>query len=409
MNFREVPFGNGQEVYIEPEWLEKDYRDYMPDHDKYIVEQLVEYLCRCGYIITSDSATVSDNAFFFNPCLDKHINASREDFVGKKEAMITECLSNESVKAPYTIPFKEDQFFNITPGDLPIIIKNEYEQGGTDKYIIRTSEQLETFKMFYNEINAYDKKRRESVLRKRLGLGEEATWDETGHSKETPWCIFIMDYKRNLHENFVIQKFIQTPTKYNTSLRVITSSSGDILCSSLKYADKSIEKNKTFCGPYDQYLKDPSSPYYLGSESIISNTVSGGNSLLLGRNDYSKLEQEILRAHGIDPNNANVPQTVASAARKIAITSRRPIGAISGMDFIFDEETQEWKYLEQHEYPMLGTYAEAYGLPYTSIEDPNYFTIHFAVDIDARLHSLALAMQKKQAMNNEEGQSLRHN
>lgn len=363
MKLRELPYGNGQEVYIEPDWLKEEYHEgvfNVPNHDKSIVKELVEHLDSYGYKIITDSKTVNDDVFFFNPCLDKHVNKTKEDYINKKNVKILNCLSNGLVKPPLTMSFPPYDFPNINEDVLPIVIKNEQAQGGEDKYIIRTLEQLKIFKKFYYEINDYDKKRRESNLRITEGYKEDVVWDEQGHSKQTPWSISVANYKKDLHENFVIQKFIKTPTKYNTSLRVVTSSSGEILCASLKYADEGISEKETYNGMYDQYLSNPASPYYLGGESIISNTVAGGKSILLGSDKYLDLEKEILIAHGIDYNTANVPHEVVTAATKIAITCKRSIGAISGMGFIFDEEEQNWKFLEQHEYPMLNTYAEAY-------------------------------------------------
>lgn len=54
----------------------------------------------------------------------------------------------------------------------------------------------------------------------------------------------FVDYKKEFHQNMRIQKFIKTPTKYNTSLRVLTSASGNIIASSLKYSKIYINTEK---------------------------------------------------------------------------------------------------------------------------------------------------------------------
>jgi len=422
MELRELPQGNGQEVYIDPDWIkgedEQSFLFRVPDDMETTVKSLrrnvVDSLYNLGYRITSDSTTVSDDAIFFTPCCDKHINNTEKEYKAKKDTKIRDCLSDEKVKEPLTILFPEDSF-PLTLLPLPFVLKNKQENGGIEKFIIRTPEQLDIFKRFYDEIKAYDRQIRVEAARKQfsfLGDTSNLEFDEkgnsiagTGHMRGL--SILNPNFKKKLHEDFVIQKFIKTPTKYNTSLRVVTSSSGDILCSSLKYSEGVANTGEKWVaqGLFDMYLSDPKSPYYLGGESIVSNTVAGGNSILLGRNNYSPLDQDILLAHEIDPNNAVVPQDVASAAIKIATTCEREIGAISGMDFIYDEEEKAWKYLEQQEYPMLNTYAEAYGLPYNSSADEvKFLETHRIADIDSRLRSLALTMQKKQGFASEESQ-----
>ena len=138
--------------------------------------------------------------------------------------------------------------------------------------------------------------------------------------------------------------------------------------------------------------------------SIISNTIAGGSSILLGKDSYSNLEREILWYHGIDLDNVTVPKDVAKAAINIAVNCRREIGAISGMDFIFDGKEKKWKYLEQQEYPMMYTYCECYNLPYEA-DLKNYeafLKTQRLADIDARLRALSLMMMKKNEFTSNE-------
>ena len=73
------------------------------------------------------------------------------------------------------------------------------------------------------------------------------------------------------------------------------------------------------------------------------------------------------------------------------------IGAICGLDFIYNEEQKSWKYLEEHEGPMLYSYAEKYHLPY-SYKAEDFYTTHQLLDMEIRLHALVLTMQKKQSL-----------
>ncbi len=387
MEFIDIPNGNGQKVYMDKKW---------------ITEELYNYLCEKGYDIFTDSALVPDDAFFYTPCLDEHINSKKEEYVGKKMKKLRECFAGENVEEPLTIRFPQDHFPEKLP-DLPFVLKNVEENGGYEKFIIRTPEQLAILKRFYEEINDYDFECRAKQANEEWKcLGTEIIFDrKTGHSN-TAISMWIFDYKEIFNERMVIQEYIETPTKYNTSMRIMTSSTGEILCASLKYMKPSVpEKRKKYSGYFDTYLSDQDSPYFLGNESIISNTVAGGNSILLGKDSYSEVEQEVLCAHDIDPSNAVVPESVRRVATKIAIHCRREIGAISGMDFIYDNKTKTWKFLEQHEFPMLTSYAEKYGLSYPT-EGPDIYKIHTEVDLNARLHALAIYMKKKLPIQSDE-------
>ena len=232
----------------------------------------------------------------------------------------------------------------------PFVIKNELEHGGKDKYLIRSEEQFNQFIQ-----------------------------------------------KCNNPQEFVIQRYINTPTQYNTSLRVITSGSGDIFCSSLLYADKTLENN-------------------LSDEKMVSNVLSGGHGILLGKEDYSYQEHQILSEHNID---GKIPDNINDACIEMAVSLNRYLGAICGIDFIYSKEEQKWYYLEAHDFPMLFPYVEQYNLPYR-IPTSNYADeISFLqildnsdginhlneyleqvntsqlADVDARLNSLSMYIKKK--------------
>jgi len=409
----QLPSGYGQEIYIDPdqlyikpEWINQELHCIIfpdnsisqsnPVYEAY--KKLFEYLFENGYKVVTDSSTVGNDAFFLTPCLDTHINNTKEDYSFKKKNKINYYLNSEGITEPFSISFPTDSFPETLPS-LPFVLKNEESQGGIEKFIIKTPEQIDILKRFYNEINFYDRQKRIEKVKRQWSCFPDLEFDENGHSNKGININFI-NYKKEFHQNMRIQKFIKTPTKYNTSLRIITSSSSDILASSLKYSEPSTNTKENYYGRFDKYLSDPSSPYFLRSESIISNTIAGGNSILLGKNNYSELEQEILRAHGINPNDAILPSDVMNACIKIASNCSREIGAICGLDFIYDDEEKTWKYLEEHEYPMLYSYAEKYNLPYDhNAED--FYTTNQLLDLRVRLHALVLTMKKKQLLISE--------
>ena len=405
-----IPYGNGQEIYIDAEalyipseWINQEQKAIImpnrpsnesnPVYEAY--KKMFQYLYAMDYKIITDSRFVNENTFFFSPCLDKHVNKTREEYHDKKSKKINLCLIATRITPPFTVEFPADTFPKILPA-FPFVLKNQYEQGGVEKFFIKNENQLQILKKFYKEINLYDREKRIEKLKKEYYYYPDLEFDENGKSNHVI-SVNLINYQKEFHENMALQEYIKTPTKYNTSLRVLTSSSGDILAASLKYADDTSKTEEDYYGFFDRYLSNQASPYFLGSGSIISNTVAGGSSILLGRNDYYELEQEILIAHGINPNHATVPTKVRKASLAIAMQCAHEIGAICGLDFIYNEEQKSWKYLEEHEGPMLYSYAEKYHLPY-SYEAEDFYTTHQLLDMEIRLHALVLTMQKKQSL-----------
>ena len=87
------------------------------------------------------------------------------------------------------------------------------------------------------------------------------------------------------------------------------------------------------------------------------------------------------------------PKEVYEVSTSIAKKCKREIGAICGMDFIYDKNLKKWFYLEEHEHPMLVAYSHEYNLPY-SLDENNFMQYHRESDVDARLRSLSLTMKK---------------
>lgn len=402
----QLPPGYGQKIYVDPEelsikpeWINQElHRIILPDipisqsnpvYEAY--KEMFKCLYEKDYKVITDSSMVSNDTFFLTPCFDKQ-NNTKEDYSRKKKNKIDFYLNSEGITEPFSISFPINSFPKTLP-DLPFVVKNEESQGGKEKFLLKTPEQIAILKKFYNEIDSYAHQKTIEEVKRQWKCFPDLEIDENGHSNMGININFV-DYKKEFHQNIRIQKFIKTPTKYNTSLRVLTSSSGDILVASLKYTEPFTSTEEKYYGLFDKYLSDPSSPYFLGSDSIVSNTIAGGNSILLEKNSYSELEQDILRAHSINPKGATVPPDVMKACVKIASNCRREIGAICGLDFIYDDEEKTWKYLEEHEYPMLYSYAEKYNLPYNYNEDDFNITNQL-LDLRARLHALALTMKKK--------------
>ena len=299
-----------------------------------------------GYNVIEDNQEIDENTFFL--VLEKGIYPQSEIYY-KTEELILPILNKYNIDKPETFAFTQD----ISNFQYSFVVKNELEHGGKDKYLIKNEDN---FNDFINSNNNY--------------------------------------------QDYVIQRYINTPTRYNTSLRVITSASGDILCSSLLYAENSLK-----------------------NESIVSNVLSGGHGILLEKDYYSEFEQQILSKHNINIYTGFLPDNVHSACTLIAEKLNRYLGAICGFDFIYCKEEQKWYYLECHDFPMLFPYVECYNLPYKiptanyadkidfsqMLNEPNqikYLNEYVEqvlnsqlADYDARLNALSMYMHKKKGKN----------
>jgi len=356
--FESNPFGEDK-VFIDPVWLSCTVAPDHPDYflGSFIAEKrakLIPTLQALGFAITFDENTPSEDTTFLNACFDGAKTDS--EFIAyetKWKAKISEILRGGKIKEPLSVAFKDymkNPFFAS-------VLKNEYAQRGMDKFLIETPEQLEKVKAFHKAFEVQ----------------------------------FIHDYV----ESSVFQQRIETPSDYNTSLRVLATSAGDVLASSLKY-NKPTQVQKKEMGVMDKYLADPKSPYFLKSKSIVSNSAVGGDRIILdGKPTSAKHDKKLLKMHGIDPGNPTVPFEVANAATKIAHNCERRLGVISGMDFIQNAEDGDWYFLEANHNPALNTYAQSRGMnvnqpdtkenPFASIA--NYMTIQ---DLDLELRVQAL-------------------
>ncbi|MBQ9318758.1 MAG: hypothetical protein IJR82_03930 [Bacilli bacterium] len=335
MDFRKIPNGNGQKVYlalVNPLIQAKYY------------SEVRNHLQQNGYTIIEDNKDIDKDTYFL--VLQKGIYPQSEIYY-RIEKLILAILKKYNIVKPETVSFITNPPAAFS---YPFVVKNELEHGGKDKYLIKNEEQFRNFVM-----------------------------------------------QNSNYQKYVIQRYINTPTKYNTSLRVITSGSGDILCSSLLYADKTLLNS-------------------LYDEKMVSNVLSGGHSILLEKDNYTPFEQEILTEHNI---SEKLPDNINSACIEMAVSLNRYLGAICGIDFIYSEEEQKWYYLEAHDFPMLFPYVEKYQLPYHIPTFDYGHQIDFAhllsdsknldnllgyleqvsssqlADIDARLNSLSLHMKKK--------------
>lgn len=77
MGFLKIPEGNGQEIYIDPDWLKATDEQYgyfyIPDEvetsGRKDRKEVLNYLLILGYNVITDSSKGNENTFFFTPAV----------------------------------------------------------------------------------------------------------------------------------------------------------------------------------------------------------------------------------------------------------------------------------------------------------------------------------------------------
>lgn len=213
---------------------------------------------------------------------------------------------------------------------LPVVFKNNTANRGEDKYLIENKEQLRRIMALF----------------------------ELPESK-----------KINLKSEFIVQKYIKSFERINSSIRVFTTCTGEIL-SSLFLVSRDIAPKKRvknfgvdIFNPCE-YLSDPNSPYYLNSKNIISNAAGGGEviPLNLETSNLNADDKIILTLHEINVETLSLPSTIIEQCKKIATFWGSKKGIVLGIDFIYNYKDNNWYYLETNRNPSVNGYRLFMGL-----------------------------------------------
>ena len=322
ISYDEIPRSTGQSIYLRMN--ETDPRLYFA-------------LLSRGYKIINNISNSNNSTIY--------ITGRRQDYQFdtdfnkyKKEVNngILTTLKKDGITEPNTVYFSYKDLVNYKY-QIPFVLKNVNQNGGREKFLINTEEDYE------NLILACT-----FLISKKIPTESKDKRD-------------LIDYGKYLSSNFEIQEFIKTPSKYNTTVRLLTSSSNDLLYAVLKYKlpDK-YEDKTTLLG----YLLSEVFP--LSSKSIVSNTLSGGKNILIGEKNYVDFESELLKQHNI---NSEEFSKLISSTQNVHEKYKSELGIICGFDYIYDEEKEKWFLLELHSRPMLGDYSKRQGIKYQTDGD----------------------------------------
>ena len=106
--------------------------------------------------------------------------------------------------------------------------------------------------------------------------------------------------------------------------------------------------------------------YPLSTKSIVSNTLSGGDNIIIGESNYNDNERRVLESHGYDRDQFD---SLIQATRSVHEQCKEELGIMCGFDYIYDRERDKWFFLEYHSKPMLKSYCTSQGIPYETKDD----------------------------------------
>lgn len=342
ISYNELPFSCGKSVYIGEEIDPKLYVSLMAKGFKIL-----------KHLYDATSATI-----YLTRRREDYECKTEEEYLDKLDTGIQNSFKNNGILKPKTVKFNINDLLSYKY-KLPFVLKNETENCGREKFLINTEEDYE------NLINACKVliDRNLKLIASRFSNIDKAD----------------IDYNKYLDLNFSVQEYIPTPSTYNTTLRLLTSSSKDLLYGSLKYKEpEAYIDNTTLLG---YLLREV---YPLSTKSIVSNTAKGGKNILIGENSYPHFEVKLLEAHNI---NSDKFQTLVETAKEVHEKYKSELGIICGFDFIYSREEEKWYLLEYHTKPMVGDYSIRQGI--------NYETPIERVSASSRVRATALALTLK--------------
>lgn len=345
ISYDELPKANGQSIYL---------RINETDPKLYTI------LLLNGYKIVSNIFDTSDSTIFVTGRRQDLQCSSASEYKLNVEKNIETSLMENGIAKPNTVRFSYRALINHEY-KLPFVLKNENQNGGREKFLIATDQDYD------NLIKAC-----EYLLNKKLLYIASFSSDDMR---------YYINYYKYLENNFTVQEYIQTPTDFNTTVRLLTSSSHDLVYASLKYNKKEpYHDNTTLLGFLLQNV------YKLSTQTIVSNTLSGGKNILIGDNCYDYNEKKLLMYHNIDSEQF---RSLIEATKTVHQKYHSELGIICGFDYIYDQERRKWFLLEYHSRPMLGDYSRRQGINYETKED------RIIAEGRVRATALSLALKKR--------------
>lgn len=229
----------------------------------------------------------------------------------------------------------------LIDSQIPIVAKNITSDRGKSIYLLKTEEQKVRF-LAWNLLGRNLAKLAE--MKNPQGTVKDVMAQI--RKKQFTHELFTTDFS----SRWYFEKFIDTPSNYYTSYRILCDAFGKIHYASLiRSQDEKAEKKLRVVDiknmdpleymsipgvSFQMLLREPRSPFYIGSKAIVSNAAQGGKVIRLNGIPVSDdLDRKVLISHGIDPDHPSLPKELEPIAPKLGIESRRDYPYI-GTDFL---------------------------------------------------------------------------
>lgn len=245
----------------------------------------------------------------------------------------------------------------------PIVVKMRGSQRGEAKYLLETEDQKKRFIAFCKMHDFWFSSMKEDFNLKDAQLNALAMISQILYN-QGPSSI---DYEGlDPYKEWNFERYIGTPSGFNTSFRVLVDGYGHIHYSQINRSERGeaplLEQNSEQHVPFFEelhlgdhkttLLTHPRSPLFLGGRNFVSNISQGGSRVMLdGKKIEDETDRQVLIAHGINPDNPRLPSKLRDMAQRIGVASRSEYPYF-GVDFIQDEKGKYY-YLETNPNPML--------------------------------------------------------
>lgn len=376
----EINETNKQLLFVEKSWVTGDTcvaginnvferaqaKEVISKFRKKFLNRLVEQ----GFEITYDKVNLPEDTIYFI-MNDLAIGDENLSIIEYKKIFDEKMLEAGGEYLNFPLSYSVQEYFDNP--FFPAVFKNTFTNGGEDKFLIETSEQLETIKRFYSK-----------------------------YATTSP-------YKEQF-EFVIFQQFIETPTEYATYMRVLMSASGDVMGASLKYqvpASQMPTMAKSMTGIFEQAFCVESSAYFLKCDKMFG-YYSGGKDIFFSQPSYNSKEEYILEEHDINPEDPRIPEEVLEVATNIVQNCNKELGILCGLDFIMNKHDGKWYYLENQAFPAIDEWSVANRVKLPKRHDIKGYIKMLEIELKVRYEALMLCMERKHEWMNTATEKEKH-
>lgn len=247
---------------------------------------------------------------------------------------------------------------------FPAVFKNEVENGGVDKFLVETEKQFEIMKSFYEK------------------------------------CSLYSDVFPEAFKGVIFQKYLKSPGKYTSYLRILLGGSGEVMGANVKYSIGSNQKDNLM-GLFEQVFLHADSPYFINAKKMF-NYYAGGGNISFHQPKYSSEKVSVLEALGFDMQDLKLPEELLTVCKNIMLNCNSQLGVLCGIDFMFNEEDRKWYYLENQAFPAIDEWAQEKGIRLPKQHDVKDYLKYLEFELEARYEALMMLVREKQRQKEEQ-------